>query len=104
MVGVAQDITERKELEASLEYQALHDQLTGLPNRTLFHDPLTHALQRADRGSEEAAVLFLDLDGFKAVNDARGRAAGDRVLRADVAGLVFERNRGLGRGFSRWRM
>jgi diguanylate cyclase (GGDEF)-like protein/PAS domain S-box-containing protein len=89
VVGIAKDVSERKAFVEALEYQALHDQLTGLPNRTLFHDRLTHALERAERADEGAAVLFLDLDGFKAVNDSRGHAAGDRALR-----MVAERLQG----------
>lgn len=81
VAGIAEDVTERRQLQEALEHQALHDHLTGLPNRTLFSDRLTHALQRADRAGEEAAVLYLDLNGFKVVNDSRGHAAGDRVLR-----------------------
>lgn len=87
VAGIAEDVTERRQLQEALEHRALHDQLTGLPNRTLFNDRLTHALQRAERGEELAAVLFLDLDGFKSVNDSRGHAAGDRVLQM-VAGRL----------------
>lgn len=81
VVGIARDITERKKFEEALEYQALHDSLTGLPNRTLFQDRLVHALGRVERGGEQAAVLYLDLNRFKAVNDSHGHSAGDRVLR-----------------------
>lgn len=72
---------ERKSFEAQLIRRANFDQLTGLVNRTLFHDRLTHALARAKRWHERTALLFIDLDGFKTVNDTLGHAVGDRVLR-----------------------
>ena len=72
---------QRKETELALARQALHDPLTGLPNRTLFVDRLQVALSRAARGEHRVAVMFLDLDCFKAVNDNFGHDAGDRLLR-----------------------
>jgi diguanylate cyclase (GGDEF)-like protein/PAS domain S-box-containing protein len=80
VVAVVQDITARKALEARLSYDALHDTLTGLPNRLMFHDRLGQVLESARRREGLASVLFLDLDGFKAVNDTLGHAAGDELL------------------------
>ncbi|HET6864669.1 MAG TPA: EAL domain-containing protein [Solirubrobacteraceae bacterium] len=71
---------ERKRAETELAHQAMHDQLTGLPNRALFLDRLGLALERSRRSGAPLAVLFLDFDNFKEINDTRGHAAGDRVL------------------------
>jgi diguanylate cyclase (GGDEF)-like protein len=79
---------ERKRIERRLAHQALHDELTGLPNRTLFGDRLRLALSRLDRTEACLAVMLLDVDGFKAVNDERGHAEGDRVLREVADALV----------------
>jgi diguanylate cyclase (GGDEF)-like protein/PAS domain S-box-containing protein len=81
-VVVARDVTERKNAEEQLVHQALHDGLTGLPNRALFLDRLGLALSRLDRRTGLAAVFFLDLDYFKVVNDSLGHSAGDQVLMA----------------------
>ncbi len=80
LVAVTQDITARKELEGRLSYDASHDALTGLPNRTTFYDRLNQVLAAARRHGRLAAVLYLDLDGFKQVNDAHGHAVGDLLL------------------------
>jgi diguanylate cyclase (GGDEF)-like protein/PAS domain S-box-containing protein len=81
-VSVMSDITDRKRTEQELRYLANYDALTGLPNRTLLSERIGHAIIRARRGGRKVAVLFLDLDRFKHVNDSMGHAAGDRMLKA----------------------
>lgn len=78
----ARDVTERKSLEQQLRHRAVHDVLTNLPNRELFMDRLQHALDRSARYLISTAVLFLDLDNFKVVNDSLGHEAGDDLLLA----------------------
>lgn len=80
IVCVAQDISVRKTLENQLSHQALHDSLTKLANRVLFRNRVEHALSRTERSSQLVAVMFLDLDDFKSVNDTLGHEAGDTLL------------------------
>ena len=87
MTGTGQDVTERRAAERLLEHQALHDPLTGLPNRALFLDRLQHALARARRPGTSLAVYFCDVDDFKDVNDSLGHDAGDELLIALPARL-----------------
>jgi diguanylate cyclase (GGDEF)-like protein/PAS domain S-box-containing protein len=81
MAATLVDISERKRAEEETRYKAHHDVLTGLPNRALFRDRLTIALNYAHRAGNQLAVLCLDLDGFNVVNEAFGREGGDHVLR-----------------------
>jgi diguanylate cyclase (GGDEF)-like protein/PAS domain S-box-containing protein len=79
-IGVFSDITSEKENEERLHYLAHYDQLTNLPNRILFTDRLKHALSLSRRARNQVAVMFLDLDGFKEINDSLGHASGDELL------------------------
>ncbi|MEW6118314.1 MAG: EAL domain-containing protein, partial [Nitrospirota bacterium] len=80
MFGTAQDVTELKQMEETIRRQAYHDALTGLPNRILFIDHLDFALSQAHRSGKKLAVMFLDLDRFKTINDSLGHALGDKLL------------------------
>jgi diguanylate cyclase (GGDEF)-like protein/PAS domain S-box-containing protein len=85
--GTLIDVTRRKSAENQILYQAYHDALTGLPNRLLFHDRLIQAMAQARRDRRGLAVLFLDLDQFKLVNDTLGHGAGDRLLQ-EISGRL----------------
>jgi len=74
------DVTERRELQEQLHHQALHDSLTGLANRALFHNLLSHSLSAAKRRKNQVAVFYIDLDNFKQINDGLGHEAGDQLL------------------------
>ena len=82
------DITEEKKLEGELAHLAFHDALTGLANRALFQDRVTQAVARSERSGKYVAVLFLDLDNFKNVNDSLGHSTGDELLKAVGAALA----------------
>lgn len=81
-IAIVRDITERKQAEQRLVYLAQYDALTGLPTRMLFHDRATQALARADREEKLVAIMYLDLDHFKNINDSMGHHAGDELLKA----------------------
>lgn len=86
--GIVQDISERKRLEIELERQALTDALTGLPNRRSFIETADHEVERAWRYGRDLAILMVDIDHFKRINDSLGHAAGDAVLKAVAAAFL----------------
>src|SRR5690606_529231 len=87
-VATLQDITESNDREVRLAHQATHDPLTGLPNRALLEDRLLQADARQARSAGGLGLLFIDLDGFKAVDDPPGHHTGDEVLKAVAEGLA----------------
>jgi diguanylate cyclase (GGDEF)-like protein/PAS domain S-box-containing protein len=93
-VAVFSDITKVKESQDKLDHMAHHDPLTALPNRLLFHDRLQHALQRAACDSEQLAILFIDLDRFKNVNDTLGHHVGDELLKQVANALTGQLREG----------
>ena len=80
--GVVRDITSRKAIEDRMAHMAQHDTLTGLPNRALFDDRLKQAIVQANRNRGRLALLYVDLDHFKPVNDTLGHAVGDWLFKA----------------------
>jgi len=86
-VSVVNDVSDRMQYQTALEHQATHDHLTGLANRNLLNDRITHAIGHAKRSGRLVAVLLLDLDHFKHVNDAYGHTAGDALLQETAARL-----------------
>lgn len=88
LVVAIRDITERKKAEEELTWRATHDPLTGLPNRALIRERLTSALLRSRRDGLSLALLFIDLDGFKLINDTHGHEAGDQLLKNVAARLI----------------
>ncbi|HUF32430.1 MAG TPA: EAL domain-containing protein [Acidimicrobiales bacterium] len=82
VVGASVDISERRQLEQHLAFQALHDELTGLPNRRIFVEHLENALSRSAGTGRRTAVMFIDLDDFRSINERMGHEVGDEVLRA----------------------
>ncbi|TAJ82015.1 MAG: bacteriohemerythrin [Gallionellaceae bacterium] len=88
IISAIQDITERKRAEQQINFMAYHDKLTGLPNRALFFDRLSQTLSQARRSRKHVALLYLDLDGFKPINDIHGHEAGDAVLKMAAQRLL----------------
>ncbi|WP_168206012.1 ABC transporter substrate-binding protein [Geobacter sp. FeAm09] len=87
-IAIKEDITERKTLQERLDHMAHHDELTGLPNRALFFDRIGQALAHAKRNQTGFALLFVDLDGFKTINDTYGHDSGDALLRETARRLA----------------
>ncbi|SEH74839.1 PAS domain S-box-containing protein/diguanylate cyclase (GGDEF) domain-containing protein [Rheinheimera pacifica] len=87
-IGIQADITEQKNYEQELAYNSSHDLLTGLPNRALLKDRLTQSYQISKRNQQKVAILFIDLDGFKLINDSLGHLNGDEVLKQSSMRIV----------------
>ncbi|MDX1756184.1 MAG: EAL domain-containing protein [Marinobacter sp.] len=92
-VGVVRDLTERKKAEAEIERLAYYDSLTGLPNRLLFRDRLSQAFASSEREGQHGALVFIDLDDFKTINDSAGHAVGDELLKQVARRLDSTRKR-----------
>ncbi len=89
-VSIFTDITRQKDIEQKLAHMAHHDALTGLPNRTLFIDRLEHAIEHNRRDRQQVALMFIDIDGFKQINDKHGHDIGDRLLKDIAEGISAE--------------
>ncbi|MDX1455588.1 MAG: EAL domain-containing protein [Gammaproteobacteria bacterium] len=87
-IALAISASGRNQVQEQLRHMANYDRLTGLPNRAMFHDRLNHALSKARRANREIAVLFVDVDRFKSINDSMGHHTGDRVLRSIAKRLM----------------
>lgn len=90
---LTREVAERTRMEQLVRHQAMHDALTGLPNRVLFRERLESAIDTANTGGPSFALAYLDIDGFKGVNDGHGHAAGDELLKA-IASRIDARTRG----------